>query len=278
MADPLTLNEKTLADLVKLGRSATAIQFPKDGALPFVVIPNDYKVQNVTDLIYNEHNERPERKAGTIKVLDAPSFCEYFTAFHDEHSRVFADETTDRVLAILDYHGAGDNAPRWGKHRIELTLRHSEEWKKWSAKDGERQTQTEFAEFIEDNGPDIVTPEAATMLEVARDLSAKIDADFGSAVRMQNGSVQFKYSEQVKGTYGSGQVEVPERFVISIPVHVGSDRVSVTARLRYRINSGKLTFWYDLLRADQIERDAFMAVHAAIGKRLGVTIINGTPA
>lgn len=272
------INEKAIAELVKLARATGAPQLPKDGALPFVVIPNDCKIENLEKLIFNDHNERPERKRGTVRVLDAPSFCEYFTLFHDENSRVFADETKSCVLAILDYHATGDNAPRWGQHRVELTLRHSEEWTRWSGKDGERMSQMEFAEFIEDNGPDIVTPDAASMLEIARDLSAKIDADFASAVRLQNGSVQFKYSEQVKGTYGSGQMEVPERFTIAIPVHIGADRVLLTARLRYRINAGKLTFWYDLLRADQIERDAFMAVHDSIGKRLGVTIINGTPA
>ncbi len=147
----------------------------------------------------------------------------------------------------------------------------------FARKNGKREAQMEFAEFIEDNAPDIVEPDSATMLEVARDLSAKTDVDFASAIRLQNGQVQFKYSEQIKGTYGSGNLDVPERFTISIPVHIGSERVGITARLRYRIASGKLTFWYDLLRADMIERNAFLAVRKAIGDTLGVTVINGAP-
>jgi uncharacterized protein YfdQ (DUF2303 family) len=157
-------------------------------------------------------------------------------------------------------------------------LRHSEEWTRWKGNDGARTNQIDFAEFIEDNAPDIVTPDPATMLEVARDLSAKTEVDFGSAIRMQNGSVQFKYSEQVKGTFGAGNVEVPERFVIAIPVYVGSERVKITARLRYRINAGKLSFWYDLLRAEAVRRDAFLDVQKSIADTLGIRIINGVPA
>jgi len=272
------LNEKSIQELVKLARNTGSVQIPKDGAWPFVIIPEGSKVEDLTKFIVNSNNERPLRKEGTAKTLDATSFCEYYTLFHDENSRVFSDETTSKILAVLDYHAALEGAPRWGKHRIDLTLRHSEEWTTWKAKDGQRIPQMEFAEFVEDNGPDIIDPDAATMLEVARDLSAKSDVDFASAIRMNNGSVQFKYSEQTKGTFGNGSVEVPERFVISVPVYIGTDRVSVTARLRYRINAGKLTFWYDLLRADAIERDAFKAVQSSIGEQLGIHIINGSPA
>lgn len=273
MAD---LNQQTVKELVGLGRASAEVR--QSGNTPFVVIPNDHRVVQLRDTIINPDADRPIRKAGIVKVLDGLSFCEYYTLFHDEHSRVFADETEARILAVLDYHGIGDNAPRWGQHRLDLTLRHSEEWAAWTGHSGKRSPQMEFAEFLEDNAPDIVTPDAATMMECARSLSAKTDVDFGSAIRINNGSVQFKYTETVKGTYGAGNVDVPEQFVIAIPVYVGGERVRVTARLRYRIASGKLTFWYDLLRASAVERDAFLNIRSQIGSNLSVTIINGTPA
>jgi uncharacterized protein YfdQ (DUF2303 family) len=179
---------------------------------------------------------------------------------------------------VLDYHGALAGSPRWGEHRVDFTMRHSKEWLAWKSVDGKRMPQMEFAEFIEDNAPDIVDPSAATMIEVARDLRAKSEVDFGSTVQMQNGSVRFRYSEQTKGTFGSGDIDVPEQFAISIPVYLGCDRVKVTARLRYRINSGKLTFWFNLLRAEAIEREAFYAARGAIEKALKITVIDGIPA
>ncbi len=276
MADNLTLNEKTIAELVKIGRLSSEVR--NIGNTPFVVIPNDCKVTDLSAFVNNNRAEHPIRKHGTVKVLDGESFCEYYRLFSDVNSRVFADETSSKILAVLDYHGAGDGRPRWGEHRIDFTLRFSEEWKTWTANDGKKITQMEFAEFIEDNTPDIVTPAAASMLEMARDLRAKTDVDFGSAIRLNNGSVQFKYTEQVKGTYGAGNLDVPEQFTISVPVYIGSQRVNVQARLRYRINSGKLTFWFDLLRADLVERQAFLAELAAVSEALKITVIHGSPA
>ncbi len=277
MAD-VAMNEKAVAELVKLGKQTGVPNTPTGGNVDYVVIPQDSKLVSLVEFKYNEHQERPDRKRGTVKVLDSPSFCEYYTLFHDENSRVFADETRSEVLAVLDYHGTGDNAPRWGHHRLELTLRRSKEFAAWKGNDGKKLAQMDFAEFIEDNGPDVVTPDAATMLEMARGLSAKTDVDFSSAIRVANGSVKFSYNEQVKGTYGAGNLEVPEQFVIAIPVYVGCDRVKITARMRYRITSGKLTFFYNLLRADVVERDAFLAARDCIAKGLSLTIINGTPA
>lgn len=276
------LNKETLADLVDLSR-ATGLPRVAEGAnVPYAVIPQTCQIVDLSKFVFNEHSSRPERVKGTAKVLDAQSFCDYYTLFHDDHSRVFADETQNKIVAVLDYHEVqlegGGAGPRWGSHRLDLTMRPSKEWLIWKAADGKKQSQMEFAEFIEDNTPDIIAPPAAAMLEVARDLSAKTDVDFGSAVRMQDGSVRFRYSESVKATVGAGNIDVPEQFDIAVPIYIGTDRVRITARLRYRINSSKLTFWYNLLRADAAEREAFQMVRTGIADSLGVTIINGSPA
>lgn len=272
------ISDKTIRELLAIGAAQGS---PKEvGGIPYAVIPNDCKVMDLSNFKYNDFSATPHRKKGTVSVLDAASFIEYYTLFCDVNSRVFADETTSKVLAVLDYHGAGDGGPRWGQHRVNLTLRKSPEWMRWMGRNGQgnKMAQMDFAEFVEDNAPDIREPNAATMLEMARSLQAKTDVDFSSAIRTNNGQVQFKYTENVKGTYGNGNVEIPESFVIGIPVYVGSARVPITARLRYRLNSGKLSIWYDLLRADAIERDAFMSTLAEIKQGLSVTIINGVPA
>lgn len=271
------LSKQALDEIVKLARTSQGI-IATVGNSQFAVIPNDLKVVHLNDEIDLRRTLGPRRKAGTVKVFDTESFCEYFTLFSDPNSRVFADETNNRILAVLDYHGAGDNAPRWGEHRVDFNMRHSEEWNRWKAWDGQRKAQMDFAEFIEDNAPDIVNPSAATMLEVSRDLRAKIDADFGSTIQMSNGSVRFRFSETVKGTFGSGDIDVPEQFTISIPIYLGCERVPLTARLRYRISSGKLTLWFNLLRAEAIEREAFYAARGAIEQKLSITVIDGIPA
>lgn len=278
MADNNTqLDDKAIAAIAKLTRAGLGVQTAPNG-IPFVLVPNDCKIENLAPLIYNQHAEHPQRKIGTIQVYDGKSFCEYYQQFADSFSRIFADESKPQVLGVLDYHGAGENAPRWCQHRVAWVLKRSAEWIVWTKASGVKMTQADFAEFIESNAPDIVDPPAATMLEVARTLSAKTEAEFSSAIRMANGSVKLTFNEQVRGTFGSGDLEVPEFFSIAVPVYVGDVRVTVKARLRYRIAAGKATFWYDLWRADAVEREAFAKVRDEIQAALGVTLINGSPA
>ncbi len=284
MADA-TINDNTILELKKLALQGAEVKLPRsgdgvDGEIPFVVVPDGYHVENMEKLIWNEHNHRPQALKQTVNALDAPSFIEYYKLFADNHSRVFADETKSWVGAILDYHDAdGTGNPRWGRHRLNLTLRKSREWLIWTGRNGQSKKfeQAEFAEFVEDNGPDFVEPSCATMIELARTLEAKKNVDFQSSLRLSNGQVQFTYQENVNGTFGAGKLEIPEQFVVAIPVYVGMPRERVTARLRWRLNGKQLAIWYDLLRADVLERDAFIGSLEDITDAIGVTIINGVP-
>lgn len=277
MPETPVLTDKTLKEVVRLGQLIGDPKTATVNGVPFAVIPQDAKVEDLSKFLYNQYAERPHRKIANVKVLDAASFIEYWAQFSDDNSRAFADETKSSVLGILDYHAAHEGNPRWGQHRVQLDLRHSEEWTRWVGNDGKKLDQVSFAEFIEDNTPDIAQPPAAAMLEITRTLQVKKDVQFESDVRLNNGQTQLKFKEEIRGTWGIGMMEIPESFQVSIPVYVGSPRVPITARLRYRLSQGKLVIWYDLLRTEQIERDAFMATLAQIKGGIGVTVINGSP-
>lgn len=275
-----SLDGTAIQELVGLGAQRGEIRIIDGvkGALPFVVIPSDHKVQPLSDLIYHPNQEFPVRKKANVRVLDGPSFCEYFKLFSDEDSRIFADETRASVVAILDYHHKGENQPRWGEHRVTLSLQFSEQWQRWTQASGKKMTQEEFAEFLEQNGIDISDPTPAAMMDVARDLQAKTDVEFGSGLRTQSGQVQLTYSETVKATVGKGNIEVPDRFKVFIPVYVSGESVFLNALLRFRINQGKLTFWFDLVRKEDAQRRAFVDVRDRIARELAVMVINGSPA
>lgn len=276
MGEDYSESIQQIADLARQAGQAINI-----GGVPYTVIPSNCKIEDLSRFRYNDFAANPHRKKVAVGVLDAASFIEYYQQFSDENSRVFADETQGIVKAVLDYHGAGsEGAPRWCQHTLTLKLRPSPEWTTWVGHNGHacKMSQMDFAEFIEDNTPDIVEPNAATMLEMARTLQAKTDVDFSSAIRTSNGQIQCTYNEQVKGTYGTGKVDIPEQFKIAIPVYVGGDRTPIIARLRYRLASGKLSIWYDLLRHKEVERTAFTKQIAAIKETLKVAVINGMPA
>lgn len=271
------LNEKTIKEIVALALQTGGPRQVDGGSTQYAVIPEGSKIVDLSQYKYNSFAAHPQRVKATVNTLDAASFIDYWQRFSDENSRLFADETSVSVTGILDYHGQGGGGPRWCEHKLKLTLRHSPEWTVWMGANGQanKMSQSDFGEFVEDNTPDFINPNAATMMELARSLEAKSDVEFQSGVRMNNGQVQITFNEQVKGVYGSGKVDIPESFEIAIPVFVGGERKKLTARLRYRINGGKLVIWYDLLRAKQLARDEFVEQVKTISTTLNVAAING---
>lgn len=272
--------DATVQSLIELGRqTAGPVSLQKIDGSPVPFIISNGKVIPAPDLIFNEHAARPERIKGNVGVLDPESFIEYYTKFSDPNSRIFAYEPEIKVVGVLDYHAAGGElVPRWCQHRVTLTLRQSEEWKVWVGGNNRQRTQTEFAEFLEQNSIDIIKPSPANMMEVARDLQATTEVEFGAGVRMQDGQVRFKYTETTKASVGAGQLAVPERFTISLPVFVGGQRVEMDALLRFRNREGKLVIWYTLIRPEEVMRTAFLSARNQIETDLKQTIINGVPA
>ena len=247
------------------------------GKVPFTLVPNGYKIESLESLAFSKHAEFPERKRGCICVTDTQSFLDYWSLYSDEDSQVFADPDGSRVRGLLDYHGMGsEKRPRWCEHEVRLITTLTEEWKTWTEANRKQMEQRIFAEFLEDNAPDIIEPEPALFVEIARDLKAKSDVNFTSFVNEANGSVAFQYNENTQGTFGKGAIPVPERFRIRIPVYMGSDAVTIDVRLRFRINAGKLTLFYVLYRDAAVLRDAYQRTVKKIQDGIKKPVFMGT--
>ncbi len=273
----MDFDKETLDALVDLGRDTGDPKIIEHGNIPFAVIPSGSKIESLEKFIFNEHADAPERIKADVKVLDPESFCEYCNRFADSGSRLFAYEPEIKVIGVLDYHQADVRSPRWCQHKITLTLRQSEQWKVWSAANNKKFAQMEFAEFLEQNSIDIVDPAPASMMEIARDLQATTEVDFGAGVRTQDGQIKFKYTETTKATVGGGQLAVPEQFIVNLPVFVGGQPIQMQALLRFRVKENKLVIWYTLVRPEEVMRRAFLAARDGISSVLGMTIINGVP-
>lgn len=115
------------------------------------------------------------------------------------------------------------------------------------------------------------------MIEVAHDLQATTEVEFGSAIRNNDGQVRFKYTETTKASVGADQLAVPDNFTLEIPVFAGGADTRLDALLRFRTAGGKLTIWYTLVRPEEVIRLAFTEARNAIADSLSLTIINGTP-
>lgn len=233
--------------------TGAALSEPKHvaGLVPFEVVPEGYSVESLEALQLS-----PTRIKQNVSVFDADSFTKYFTDYCDEDSRIFVDVQRPSIVGVLDYHKQTGAAPRWNDHRVTYVFRHTKEWTAWAAKDRQPFTQAAFAQFIEDNLPDIHHPAPATMVEVSRTLEAKKSVDFSSATRLSSGEVQFVYNEEIKGTAAQGTIEVPQTFTLVLTPFEGSPSYKLEARLRYRIKDSQLSIWYELVRPHKIIEDA----------------------
>lgn len=122
-------------------------------------------------------------------------------------------------------------------------------------------TQEEFALFIEENVREIFEPNGAEMMQIAATLKAKNNVDFRSSTRLDNGEVQFMYTETIQGQAGvNGQLSIPEKFTLALSPFLKGTAYEIEARLRYRINPGGLQMWYTLIRPHTFADHAFTEI------------------
>ncbi len=235
------------------------------GGRPLTIVPDGLTVKNL-----EEHLKAPARLNKRVTLGTPDSFAAYVKLFADPaRSLVFADKKAGTFTAVLDYHAAPD-APSWCEHAAGLVLIPTLAWAEWTAANKQAMTQAEFATFVEDHIPDIVSPDGAALLELALNFEATKAGKFGSAMRQSDGSVDFSYSEEVVGQNAkAGKVKAPTTFVLALAPFEGTPVRQVTARFRYRIaEGGKLALWFDLLRVQEVRDLAFAEVAAKLATDL----------
>jgi len=238
---------------------------------PFVIVPDGYRVENLEHTLAN-----PARLSGTTKVRDAESFAMIVNVDKSAATRIYRTVEPPQFVAVLNDHSP-TGLPGWGDHRVVYDCPLAPEWKIWIGKNKAPMKQADFAQFIEDNLPDITNPDSATMLEIAKRLTAKKKVAFTSGLRLDNGEIQFTYEEQVEGSAGPrGQFAIPQEFTITVPIFEGDAKYNITARFRYRLGEGgDLIIWYDLLRPHKMIEDAVAHLRRAIEAATELPSING---
>ena len=223
----------------------------------YLVADHDGSVKQIDTFDYAP---TPLRKKGYLTVANFESFQQYL----DKHglgseTEVIANVTDGTFRAVLN---AGDeNHAGWADHTAILKLSKSLEWARWAALSGKLITQTEFAEFIEDNAKDIADPSSAEILEIAQSLQVKRGVEFESGTRLADGNVQFGYRENTTATAGNvGQLSIPEKITLGIRPFKGGDPYAVTALFRYRLHGSQLTMGFKLQDPEKVIEDAFNSV------------------
>ncbi|OZE88060.1 hypothetical protein CH304_00375 [Rhodococcus sp. 15-649-1-2] len=260
---------ETIADLAADAYERSESLTPVAGEIRSFIISRDE--QRVTDS-FERYLDQPSRPRGGTTVRDVDSFATLILRGADvDDTILFADERANTVTAILNYYG-------WGDHRITLHLTTSPEWEHWKKLNNQLVTQVAFAEHIEDGLTAIVSPPAADLMELAQTFQAHREVQFESGQRLSSGDVKFRYHEETKAGAGQkGELEVPEKFDLRLPVYRGGAPFPITARLRYRISQNGLGLGYKLDRPDELLDAAFSEVTDQLKNELaGYAIVAGS--
>lgn len=239
--------------------------------VPYLVVPGNYTLHDLEKTL-----ENPTRKRGCLQFDDAESFVLYVNDHKGREGVTRIFQRDGSFTCVFDHHG--EDFAGWGGHKATYAPVKTEEWKRWVGKNKLKMSQSDFAEFLEENQQQIVTPAGAEVLEVATRLEAVKSVNFLSGVRLDNGNQAFRYEETTEARAGTkGELQVPSQFQIGLALFEGGDGYRVTARLRYRIEEKQLKLWYELVNPHLIVKDAILAIGLAIESATKIKPLNGQP-
>jgi uncharacterized protein YfdQ (DUF2303 family) len=230
-----------------------------------VIVYRD-KDGGVSELDLEHRLASPQRATGTHAPGDLASLIRLVKDLDaTDTATVWVHPTSGRVEAVFDDHGKDGTGH--GEHRAVLRLEKTPAWEAWLKYDGRLLPQQDFAEHVEARIPDIASPDGATLMEIIGTLSGKTSVNWRSGQRLQDGSVQLTYTEEATAKAGTtaAPLDIPQKFTLAIQPFVGlSDRVPITARLRYRLNGGDVSLGYLLDQPEDVLQDAITNVHAKL--------------
>ncbi len=273
-------------DLSKIVATAIAgigtPRFPNNGIthdleIPYAVIPNEYKLAELENLL-----PIPTRKRGNVTLNDSESFVTYIKRHGSLASCVIygaADFEIQQasLMAILNDHT--EDIPAWRDHTATYTPIQTVEWKRWKKNNAQAMGQESFAAFLEENMGDIATvpdmPTGTDMLNMALEFEATSDKRFKSRMNLQGGGVNLLFVDQ-DNPDTEQRMKFYERFSLGIRVFLNGQPYRLDARLKYRQASGKLQFWYELIRPDRVFQDAVQTEFMVIKEATGFPLLFGS--
>jgi uncharacterized protein YfdQ (DUF2303 family) len=263
--------QSAMAAGAALGDPRSPVADEKAGV--FAIVPEGYEIESLEGFL-----PRPLRIVQNPLLHDTDSFITYVNEYGKQGvSHIFFNGEKEQFRAILDYHEKPET-PNWCDHTALFQARRSVEFSIWMTQNRKNMTQVEFARFLEDNLPDVVEPNSGELLQIALTFEAKKSVDFSSGVRLNNGQIQFAYDEIVRGTAQKGTIEIPEQFILGVPIHVNGPAYRIPVRLRWRLQEGKVAFWYEIVRPHRFIEDALKEIRERVAKETALPVLAGETA
>ncbi len=260
----------SLDTAIEAARLASPAHTGPDGR-QYLALPNDFYLHEMED---DTRLDPIPRKS--VVVDDRASLTAYANRFRDDRSVIIADFDALTIAARLDWHPHnemetfGQSGP--DAHSVTLKLRLSEEFARWNQMQGDFHDQAAFADFLEENSADIAMPEAATMIEISRDLEATIGSIFKSSIRLENGDRALRYETETKA---QNDVRIPSKFMLFIPIYNGESPIELTARFRWRAAGTGARLGFVWHRVEYQRRAHFAEIAVKAAEETGLPVFAG---
>ena len=185
---------------------------------------------------------------------------------------------------------------RHGREVIAYSPALSDEWTAWTEQAGHGMTQGEFAEWIDEHLPDLADPrhlkadpdstaamfgaryggnvenlfgfaDPERMIKLSTGLSVRESSAIKNVVNLSSGEVSIQYETEHAG--GDGKpLDVPRRFLLSIPVFKREAAYLVPVKLAYRKKGPAIEWSFDLFRPDRFRDDAIEGMRSDLAVKL----------
>lgn len=252
-----------------------------DDGREFLVVPSGFSEKEVSDA-YGLKLAKPKYIKQTVTIETADSLVDYVNRFKVGDSMLFAEIASNRIVALIDYHGP--SAPTddvLGEashvaHRAKMELPFSEEWKLWNGISGKLMPQLEFARFLEENGADVRAPDAGELLDACRDLQAHRKVNFTKAVRTASENETFEFTDETEARTRGG-IELPTKFKLGLPVYFGQPETELYAFLRWKLDpdAGDLKLGIQLHRVEHVRQAVFKQIMLDVAARTACPVVFG---
>jgi uncharacterized protein YfdQ (DUF2303 family) len=245
---------------------------------------------------FDEWRTHPERRGGVAEVTTLPSFIDLTNRHKGPESAIFArveqNSAAASMTAVIDYDSA-TSTPGNQSHRIAYKFPFSREWGVLAMRSGKAMTQTDFAEFIEDNieliaiatdpearfyetmfGSRFATP--AEMLTLSRGMKISAEYEIADIRNLKSGEDEIRFKEVHKTATGE-PLHVPGLIVFKPVVFDGEEVTRIVARLRYRRVESRIVWSFHLYRPEDVVREKIEEMAAAAREATKLPLYFGSP-